>query len=167
MTTQTTENIGLGEIKVSKNRSTIFTIPNLGSSMALVLYDPVTRVGGVAHIVLPESSLDSNGNSDLPGKFADQAVPELVKQFMELGGQSRLATISLVGGAQMFNFGGGGGNLLNIGTRNATAIRAALSKNNLAIEKADIGGNKGKSLKFVLATGEVIVSILGDREYIL
>lgn len=165
MALQTTETVNLGEIKVTRDRAIVYTIPNIGSSVALVIYDPQMKVGGIAHIVLPESSLDDGYQIDSLGKFADLAVPELLKEFTGSGGQTRFASVRMVGGAQMFNFGGGGGNLLNIGSRNATAIRAALSQNNLAIEKADIGGSKGKALRFFIATGQLFVKLVGDQEY--
>jgi chemotaxis protein CheD len=167
MTLQNIEVVDLGEIKVSNIKTAVFTISNIGSSLAVILYDPQNKVGGIAHVVLPESSLSNTYVEQLPCKYADKAVPTLMKEFLEKGGQKRGAIVKIVGGAQLFNFGGGAGNLLNIGARNATAVRAAMSKEGLAIEKADTGGNKTKSLRFVLATGQVVVSQLGGREYML
>lgn len=167
MPLQLTEQVNLGEIKVTKIRNMVLAVPNLGSSVALVIYDPQFKVGGIAHIILPDSTLDGARSDETPGKYADLAVPELLKQYTEAGGQTRFANIRLVGGAQLFNFGGGGGNLLNIGSRNATAIRAVLSKTGLTIEKADTGGNKGKSIRFMIATGQLFIRQIGDKEYLL
>ena len=166
MTMQQTEQVGLGEIKVSDRKTTVLVLPNIGTSLAVAIYDMQNKIGGVAHIVLPESSLSPNPNAEsVPAKYADIAVPSLLEEFTELGGQKRTTVVRIVGGAQLFNFGGGAGNLLNIGARNATAVRAAMSKQGLAIEKADTGGNKGKSMRFILATGQIIVQQIGGSEY--
>ena len=167
MSLQQNEPVHLGEIQVSKNLLTIFVVPNLGTGVALTIYDTINKVGGIAHIVLPESSLDNVHSNALPGKYANLAIPRLLEQFTELGGQKRGSVVRLVGGAQLFNFGGGGGNILNIGARNATAIRAAMSKQGFVIEKADTGGNKGKSIRFILATGQLYVCPIGGNEYLL
>lgn len=167
MAFQSTETVQLGELQVSGNRTLILSIPNLGSSMALVIYDPRLRLGGVAHIILPESGLGGGTNMETPAKFADIAVPALLEAFTEAGGKPSQSVIRLVGGAQMFNFGGGGASLLNMGSRNATAIKTALSKLGLTPEKTDIGGNKGKSLRFVIATGQLYVKQIGGTEYLL
>lgn len=164
---QQTEHVDLGEIRVSSKKTTVFTISNVGTSIAVVIFDMQNKIGGIAHVVLPESSLSNSYVEQVPGKYADQAIPRLLEAFTEEGGQKRTSVVRMVGGAQLFNFGGGAGNILNIGARNATAIRAAMSKQGLAIEKADTGGNKGKALRFVLATGQVYVSQIGGPEYLL
>src|SRR5262249_17524337 len=97
----------------------------------------VTKVGGVAHIVLPESSLAPPyaDPDESIGRYADLAIPALLHDFTAAGGQVKSAMVRMVGGAQLFNFGGGGGNILNIGARNATAVRTALASEGLVIDK--------------------------------
>jgi chemotaxis protein CheD len=164
--TVTTEQVNLGQILVTQSKGSVFEVANIGSSLVVVLYDRSTRIGGLAHIVLPDSTMSEPGkDKGLAGKYANQAIPLLFQQFMDAGGQKLYTTVRLVGGAQMFNFGGGGGNPLNVGSRNAIAVRAALSKTGLAIEKADVGGNKIRNLRFIIESGYVIVSQLGGREY--
>lgn len=167
MSMQKTEQVDLGEIRVTDQKATVFTLPNIGTGIAVTIFDLQNKIGGVAHVVLPESSLGTSVNELLPGKYANLAVPKLLEEFAALGGQKQTSVVRLVGGAQLFNFGGGGGNILNIGARNATAIRAAMSKQGLAIEKADTGGNKGKAMRFVVATGQMFVCQIGGNEYLV
>lgn len=167
MSLQRNTTVELGEIHVSADKLMIYSIPNLGTGVALTIYDAINKIGGIAHIVMPESSLGNSFGDELPGKFANLAIPYLVEKYTELGGQKRSSVVRMVGGAQLFNFGGGGGNILNIGARNATAIRAGMSKLGFAIAKADTGGNKGKSIRFMLATGQVNVCAIGGNEYLL
>ena len=167
MSLQQTQLVDMGEIHVSTNKMVVFTIPNLGTGVALTIYDYLHQVAGIAHIVLPESALSEAYADELSGKFANLAIPILVEQFNKLGGQKRDSVVRMVGGAQLFNFGGGGGNILNIGARNATAIRAGMSKQGFVIQKADTGGNKGKSVRFMVATGEIFVCPIGGKDYLL
>ncbi|MBX2861356.1 MAG: chemotaxis protein CheD [Vampirovibrio sp.] len=162
MSLQTTETILHGELKVSNNRSTVLYIANLTTSMAVAIYDPVLKVGGMAHIVLPESRLAAlEGEEKPPATFADEAVPLLVEAYLEAGGQKQNAQVRMAGGSQLFNFGGGGGNYLNVGSRNSTAIRASLSKLGFTLEKADTGGNKARRVRLVIASGQFSVAQLG------
>ncbi len=167
MSMQTTETVDLGDIKVSNHRATVFSVKNIGTSIAVVIYDVQNKIGGIAHIILPESTLTNTYAEQIPGKYADTAIPQLLADFTTAGGQKRTSVIRLIGGAQLFNFGGGGSNILNIGARNVNAIQAALSKQGMAIEKSDVGGNKGRSLRFVLTTGQVMIEQSGARSYTL
>ncbi|MEM0952161.1 MAG: chemotaxis protein CheD [Cyanobacteria bacterium P01_H01_bin.74] len=168
LTTQeaVTEMIDLGDLKISNKASDVFCTSQLGTGVALILFDARNRIGGITHIALPDSNIaDTPSSDDQPGKYANLAIPKLVEQFNERGGETMTTSVKLVGGAQLFNFGGGGGNILNIGARNATAIRAALFKIGLVIEKSDTGGNKNKVVYFKLASGQVIVNPVGGDAY--
>lgn len=165
MSLQMREQLELGDIKVTKTRTVIMAVPNIGTSIAVVLFDMEAKIGGIAHVVLPDSMLTTAPGEQAPAKYADLAIPALMDAFTAEGGQKRSTVVKMAGGAQLFNFGGGGGNILNIGARNATAIRTALSRHGLVVEKADIGGNKSRSMRFILATGQVIVQQVGGGEY--
>lgn len=167
MSMQRVEQVELGEVKASNESNLIFALPNIGTGIAVAIYDLQNKVGGICHVVLPDSSIAGPGNDLLPAKYANLAVPTLLKAFAELGGEKQTSVVRMVGGAQLFNFGGGGGNILNIGARNATAIRAAMSKAGLVIEKADTGGNKGKAIRFLVATGQLFIRPIGGQEYMI
>jgi chemotaxis protein CheD len=163
MSLQTIEQIGHGDIRVSNDKKTVLSVPNIGSSIVLCAFDYAHLVAGVAHVMLPDSGTASDER--MPGKFANLAIPLLIQQMETLGGNKETCWFKLIGGAQMFNFGGGGGNPLNIGSRNAIAIRAALSKQGIPVEKSDVGGNKGRSFRFVVATGQLAVQQIGGEKY--
>jgi chemotaxis protein CheD len=169
---QQTEMVALGELKVSNSREQVFAVANIGTGVVVTIFDPGRKTGGIAHIVLPENnttaaSVSPPGAPPLPAKFADEAIPQLLDAFTKEGGSIQSSIIRIVGGAQLFNFGGGTSNLLNVGARNVTAVQTALAKAGLSVEKSDVGGNKAKSLQFVLATGEVLVRQIGGGEYSL
>ncbi|MGE0200359.1 MAG: chemotaxis protein CheD [Candidatus Melainabacteria bacterium] len=167
MTFQKTELIELGHLLVTDNKAMVMTVGNIGTSLVLVVHDSERKVGGLAHIILPESALGDGRPSGLAAKYADEAIPAMMDEFLALGGQPAACSVSLVGGAQLFNFGGGSGNMLNIGARNVTAIQTAITKYNLTAEKLDIGGNKARSVRYLVATGQVFVKRLGSDEFLL
>ena len=105
--------IGLGEMKVTKDDSVVLTCLGLGSCVGMAAYDPVSKVAGMAHIVLPRS----DGRSGLPAKFADTAIPALVDEMCKLGAlQSRLV-VKIAGGTHMSG-SPGAGSLFKTGERN-------------------------------------------------
>ncbi|MDX2085374.1 MAG: chemotaxis protein CheD [Candidatus Melainabacteria bacterium] len=171
---QTAEVLKVGDIKVANTSNRLWRMLNVGSSLVVVIYDRTKQVAAAAHILLPDSTLTGgpaptppSGEEGTLAKFADQAIPVLIQQFESLGGQKLYASVKMAGGAQMFNFGGGGGNPLNIGSRNAIAARAALSRLALGVEKTDVGGNKVRNLTFSLENGLLHVAQLGGRDLIL
>jgi chemotaxis protein CheD len=169
MTMQQTETVLLGELKVSRVKTQVFTIANIGTGIAVTIFDMNSKAGGIAHIVLPESALNSPnsppGAPPLPAKFADEGIPKLLEAFTKEGGNLKSSIIRIVGGAQLFNFGGGSGNILNVGARNVSAIQTEFGKAGLTIAKSDVGGNKAKSLRFILENGHLLVKPIGGQEY--
>lgn len=132
----------------------------LGSCLGVVLYDRVDKLGGVAHVVLP----DSRGGTDHPGKFADTAIPALIKDLDRLAGRSlrpRL-TAKLFGGASMFQTNSPN---LDIGRQNQEAVERALTLAGIPVIARDLGGGAGRRLTFQTTTGVVSVKIPGGADY--
>jgi chemotaxis protein CheD len=138
-----TSMIGIGEYRVGS--FPMVTI-GLGSCIGLTLYDPNLKLGAMVHIMLPESG----GRTDRPGKYADTAVPLLVKELVALGCKNRSIIAKIVGGACMFEYFG---TSLNIGERNAGKIRTALKEHHIQLVAEDVGGKVGRSVTFMPADG--------------
>jgi chemotaxis protein CheD len=146
---------------VSRGSDVLSTI-GLGSCVAIMLYDRATKIGGLAHILLPSESLSRDTSNR--AKFPSLAVPLLLEEMRALGSRGSL-TAKIVGGASMF------GNLLptggiNMGERNVQATRQVLQKHNVPLVAEDVGADYGRSVYFDLATGLVTVRSLksGTRE---
>ncbi len=142
--------VGLGELCVTKNPDAVLICYGIGSCVAVSAFDPVAKIGAMAHIVLPVST---NGTSALlPAKFADSAIPLLVTD-MENGGakRSRMA-IKIAGGARMLR-GVQSGTILDIGERNLIAVNEAINKLGLRIHTQDTRGNWGRCFWLYIATG--------------
>lgn len=131
----------------------------LGSCAGVVLYERQARLGGVAHIVLP----DSRGSADHPGKYADTAVPALVDDLERLAGRRlrpRL-TAKLFGGASMFQASGP----MEIGRLNREAVQRMLASLSIPVVATDMGGDAGRRLTFDTRTGIVSVKVPGGADY--
>jgi len=123
----------------------------LGSCVAIILYDPVVRIGGVAHVLLPKSPI----KCDNEGKYADTGTRKLVKEMLNHGAKKERLVAKLVGGAQMFpnlNL-----SIANIGRENSMIIRSILRELMIRIVAEDLGGNRGRSAYFDTSDGHITV----------
>jgi chemotaxis protein CheD len=130
--------IGIGEYRIGA--FPMATI-GLGSCIGLVLFDPDRKVGALVHIMLPECP----GSTSRPGKYADRAIPLLIKEMEENGSKRSGITARMAGGATMFETFSAG---INIGQRNSEKIRTLLSKEDISIVSEDVGGKIGRSVYF-------------------
>lgn len=156
----TTIVLGLGELQVSSDSGAVLSCLGLGSCVAFSLYDPVTKAGGMAHMVLPSSA---EGRATGP-KFVDVAVPMLLVEMEKLGSPRGRLVAKLVGGAQMMT------NItdsLNIGQRNADAARDALESRGIKLAAEDLGGHQGRTVRLCLDSGELTVATVGGSAYAL
>ena len=151
--------VGLGQLVATGNPNDVLVALGLGSCIGLVFADPSARVAGMAHVMLPESGIHTTGAIQ-EGKYADTAVPALLAAVQRLGADRNRMIVKMAGGSQMFNNGSGGG-VLNIGTRNAIAVREALAQAGLKLHAAQTGGSVGRTLDVVVRTGTVTVRAVG------
>ena len=146
--------VRMGEIEVSKRTGEELVARGLGSCIGLAVIDLSSGVAGMAHIVLPES----NGSGNEPGKFADTAVPALIAQVQKAGAVTRRLDAVLAGGARMFELGE-----MDIGARNAAAVKVGLARAGLRIRAAETGGNRGRTLRLTVGDFEVTVKEAGGE----
>ena len=127
----------------------------LGSCLGVALYDRRLKLGGLAHVVLPYSP----GQIELPGKYADTAIPELLRQMQLLSrGEPLRPVAKLAGGANMFN---SYGSLATIGEQNITAVERQLEERRIPVVARHVGGEQGRRMLLDSASGLVTVEIAG------
>lgn len=149
-----------GAIVVTSGSETLMTV-GLGSCVAVVLDDPVARVGGVAHVVLPGSARGDRPGQ--PGRYATTAVPLLVERILAAGGRRTRLRARLVGGATMFPELLAPG-VSSLGSRNLAAVREILGDHGIPVIGEDTGGNHGRSVSFRPAEGRVAVRSIRGAE---
>lgn len=152
--------VGMGEIQVVRGAGNVLTALGLGSCIGVCLYDPLTRVAGMVHVVLPKSQSDKSG--ELPGKFADTAIPAIVQQMVSMGASASRLKAAIAGGAQLFQFGVSSS--LDVGARNSEAVINALREMGIPIQAKDVGGSVGRTLRLVSDNGLVVVRTIGGAE---
>ena len=136
----------------------------LGSCVAIMLHDRQARVGGMAHVLLPEPALARDQHN--PAKFAATAVPMLLDELGAMGGRGGRMEARLVGGASMFATLMVPGSL-NMGERNIRAAREALRKAGIPILGEAVGGDYGRSVRFTVGEGRTVVSSVGKVDVVL
>lgn len=155
--------VGVAECTAGGADAVLATL-GLGSCVAVILFDPDRRIGGMAHVLLPSRSLSRA--TDNPGRFPQTALPLLVDRMLALGADRRGLTARLVGGASMFaNLAPSGS--MQMGDRNVIAVREVLNQLAIPIVGEEVGGNVGRSVWFTVGTGQVEVKTAGRREQIL
>lgn len=156
--------VRVADLAAASGSEAVLQTVGLGSCVAIALYDASTKVGGLAHILLP--TLAQTRDRSSPGKVAETAVPALVAAMRAEGaGDPRRFTARLIGGASMFGslLAGGG---INIGERNVAASREALDAAGIPVIGEDVGGDHGRSVYLHLEDGRIVIRSLrvGDRE---
>lgn len=142
--------IGMADLGVAKQPDRLRTT-GLGSCVGVVLYDVVKKIAGMAHVMLPESSL-GRGNEMNIGKYADTAIPKLIIDMELAGASARNLVAKLAGGAQMFSFLSSN-DTMRIGPRNVEACKSALQQAQIKIIAEDTGGNCGRTIEVDSTTG--------------
>lgn len=155
--------VGIADYKIAKNPNRLITL-GLGSCVGVTLYDPIVKVGGLLHVMLPDST--SFKDVQKPAKFADLGIPLLVKELSAIGGVFGRLKAKLVGGAQMFS-GFDNSLSLNIGQRNTEKSREVLRKMGIPIIAEDVGGNKGRTMILDTSTGSVSIRTIGTKMQVI
>lgn len=149
--------VGMADLKICKSPDAITTL-GLGSCVGIAIRDPLTKIGGLAHIMLPDSTAIA-GVSSVP-KFADTGIAELVKQVVAAGaGRTRLVA-KIAGGAQMFAFQNKS-DLMTVGQRNVEAVTKILKEMKIPILASDTGENFGRTVEFFPETGDFVIKAVG------
>ena len=149
--------VGIADMKVTNDPEVVLITYSLGSCIGVTVYDPLARVGGLLHFMLPDSAIDKEKAKKTPGMFADSGIPLLFREAYRLGAEKGRLQVKLAGGAQILDDSG----FFNIGKRNYMALRKIFWMNNVLITSEEVGGDVNRTLSLELATGRVYVKTSG------
>lgn len=150
--------VTVGDMKTGQNGDMLVTHA-LGSCLGLMVYDPVEKVGGLLHAMLPLSKINPQKAETNPFMFVDTGVPELFKKLYDMGGQKKRLVVKAAGcGAPL-----GKNEMFKIGDRNYTILKKILWKNGILIKAEDVGGAISRTVNLDLTTGQVIISSKGEK----
>ncbi|MGN0513525.1 MAG: chemotaxis protein CheD [Lachnospiraceae bacterium] len=151
--------VGMADLKVCFYPDKITTL-GLGSCVGIALYDPIVRIGGLAHIMLPDSTQIRN-NQNI-AKFADTGIVELIRQMVAAGANRSRITAKIAGGAQMFALkNDSASEMMRVGERNVEAVKKVLKEQNIAILAQDTGENFGRTVVLDTADGSYLIKAVG------
>lgn len=146
--------VGIGDIKVTESPH-ILRIVGLGSCIAVMLYDKGTRIGGLAHVMLPH--IEESHDKSNPSRFSDIAVGMMIEEMERRGARTYEIRAKIFGGSNMFPeiiFSNGS---MDIGKRNIVAVKEELKKYNIQIAASEVGDHIGRTVLFDTGDGSVLV----------
>jgi chemotaxis protein CheD len=145
--------VDIADLQVSADPDAVLVTYALGSCIAVILYDPGRRVGGMIHYMLPLSSCSPEKAKSRPAMFADTGIPLLFHSMYALGCNKRDLVVKVVGGGAPLDDNG----VFEIGPRNHTMVRKMLWKAGVAIAAEDTGGKLSRTPKLYVDTGRVTI----------
>ena len=152
--------VGMADLKICKSPDGLTTL-GLGSCVGVAVRDPVTKIGGLLHAMLPDSTVLRN-NTCIE-KFVDSGLDELVRQMIKAGANRSRLEAKLAGGAQMFAFQRNS-DLVKVGERNAEAARKKLRAMHIKLLAEDTGLNYGRTVIYYPETGIYVIKAVGKPE---
>lgn len=155
--------VGMADLKTCRGDDGVTTL-GLGSCVGIAIRDPATGIGGLAHIMLPDSTEIKN-NTNRP-KFADTGIEDLVKEIVRMGGNRSRLVAKIAGGAQMFAFGSKADMIL-VGDRNVMASKKKLAELRIPILAEDTGKSYGRTVIFYPKTGDFYIRSVGMPEKVI
>lgn len=148
--------IGVGDIRISTTSSDVLITYALGSCLGITAYDPVLRIGGLLHAMLPLSSADPSKAQARPAMYVDSGFALMMKELFAKGARKENMVISVAGGASMKNLTSD--DYFKIGQRNFTVLRKLLWKNGMMIHAQDVGGGISRTMALHLSNGLVTIN---------
>ena len=154
--------VDIADLKVSADPEGIIITHALGSCIAVMLYDPKKKIGGMIHYMLPLSKTNPEKAKLKPAMFADTGVPLLFEKMYAKGSKKSDIIVKVAGGAKVYDDKG----MFDIGKRNYTILRKLFWKNKVMIEAEDVGGSISRTVRLFIADGKVSISSQGLEKFL-
>jgi chemotaxis protein CheD len=155
--------VGMADLNVCTSPNALTTL-GLGSCVGIVLFDPIRKIAGLVHIMLPDSTKILNNENK--AKFADTGIDALIYDMVRIGADRRVLIAKIAGGAQMFAFSNNN-EMMRIGDRNVEATKLKLQELGISIRAEDTGLNYGRTIEFYPETGMLLIKSVGKEQKII
>ena len=157
--------VGMADLNICQPPNGLTTL-GLGSGVGVALLDPSTRIGGLVHVMLPDSKLIHGSERMNPAKFADTGIAELVRRMEQKGAKRSRMTAKIAGGATMFAMSSKS-DIGMVGQRNTQACKQCLAELGIRILAEDTGLNFGRTVIFYPETGAYEIRAVGKESYVI
>nr|QNO41928.1 chemoreceptor glutamine deamidase CheD [Methanosarcinales archaeon ANME-2c ERB4]QNO49048.1 chemoreceptor glutamine deamidase CheD [Methanosarcinales archaeon ANME-2c ERB4] len=158
--------VAMADLKVARDPAVLITI-GLGSCIGIALYDPVVKVGGLAHIMLPTSKRVTGGNGSNPMKYADTGIEITLRKMVAMSAVKRRITAKIAGGAHMFSCVKECSSFLKIGDNNAAAVKEKLSREGIKLMASDTGKDYGRTVELHTKDGSYVVKTIAKGSKVI
>ena len=150
--------VGVSDMKASGEEEDLIVTYSLGSCIGIAAYDPVVRVGGILHYLMPRSSSDPTKATANPSMYGDTGIPQLFEALYSLGAVKDRILVYMAGGSMMSE-----SSIFETGKHNITIARKMFWKNNVFITEEHVGGNMPRTLYLDIATGKSWITSKGEK----
>lgn len=151
--------VEISDMRVSSDPESVLVTYALGSCIAVIVHDPVRKIGGMIHYMLPLSESCPEKAKAKPAMFADTGIPLLFKSMYAFGSEKKDLLVKVAGGGALYDDKG----LFNIGKRNYTVLRKMFWKAGVIISSEDVGGAKSRTTRLWVGTGRCTVTSQGTE----
>ncbi len=151
--------VDIADLAVTDDPRVRLVTHSLGSCIGVTVWDPVSKVGGMIHYMLPEGALSPEKADANPAMFADRGIPILFRSAYERGAEKKRLVVKVAGGASLLDDNG----TFNIGKRNYIMLRKLFWKNGILIQAEDVGGSISRTVRLDVDTGRVTVRSRGQE----
>ena len=146
--------VGVGDVVVSQNAKDLLTTHGpVGSCLAVYLWDPESRVGGLLHFEWPDSATDPMRAQTEPAVFADTGVLLLLERAGLMGAAKGRCKVRLVGGPDIRDRAESD----RWAKRNVLAARKVLWRSGIFVEGEEVGGTKARKATLAVSDGQLSV----------
>lgn len=149
--------IGIAEMKISSAEEDVLITYALGSCLGISIYDPIAKVGGLLHVMLPQSTVNPEKAQKNPYAFVDTGVPRLFHACYQAGAKKERLIVKVAGGASLSQ--NEADDQFQIGKRNFTMLRKLLWKNGVMLKSYDVGERHSRTMSLEIGTGDVVLKI--------
>lgn len=150
--------VGVADMKLSKNPEDLIVTYSLGSCIGIAIYDPIAKVGGMLHYMLPQSKIKDGKADAKPYMFADTGIPLLFQEAYKLGANKSRIIVKVAGGSQVLD----NAEFFAIGKRNYLILKKILWKNQVLIKSEHVGGSVARTMYLDVNTGKTWLKIKKD-----
>lgn len=151
--------VDIADLRISDKPGDMLITYSLGSCIGVTVFDPVVRVGGMIHCMLPLAKVDREKSLERPAMFVDTGMHMLLYNLFEMGVRKANAVVNVAGGAHVLDNQG----LFKIGERNMTVLRKILWKNGMLLHVKEVGGKVSRTIKLDIGTGDFFVKSRGQE----
>lgn len=148
--------VTISDMKLSNSPGDVLATFSLGSCVGVAAFDPVARVGGLTHCLLPSPQAATSKNQGNPFVFVSTGVTEMVRRMFAMGARKSNLLVYAAGCASMYE-----DDVFLTGQRNLETLQRLLGKNKLRLQASDVGGAVPRTMFLRMETGKVTISSLG------